>query len=253
MERARGPFPERVLLIGNSRWHWAALGDGALASWHQPPPLAPHLEQGWPELAAWAAVGTVPQGLGLPPERQLRIERVPLRRAPAWLGIDRALAGWWAWRCQRGGGVLVADAGTALSLTRVDAEGCFAGGRISAGLGLQLRALGSGTALLPHLEAGAQLNPLPPWPEATAEAMASGCLRACGAAIAGAWAELVQEGSGRQGSSPELQRWQLWLTGGDAEALAPELERLGIPFRWAPDLGLEALAELAGLRPERGP
>ena len=40
-----------------------------------------------------------------------------------------ALAGWQAWR-RRGGAVLVADAGTGVSLSRVDRSGAFAGGRL---------------------------------------------------------------------------------------------------------------------------
>jgi type III pantothenate kinase len=240
--------PERVLLIGNSRWHWAALREGELVGWHDQPQGDGGPESSWPGLLAWAAVGPAGPGLGLPPERELRIEQVPLRQAPAWLGIDRALAGWWAWR-QQGGGVLVADAGTALSLTRVDAAGCFVGGRISAGLALQLQALGSGTAQLPALATGELWGSLPSWPEPTAQAMARGCLQACVGAIARAWEELAQELAVEE----EAQPWQLWLTGGDAELLAPELNRLGLAFRWAPDLCLEALAELAGLRPDRDP
>jgi pantothenate kinase type III len=65
---------------------------------------------------------------------RLRVEDVPLAGAPSWLGIDRALAGWEAWR-QTGGPVLVVDAGTVLSLTRVDGEGRFQGGRLMAGAG----------------------------------------------------------------------------------------------------------------------
>jgi type III pantothenate kinase len=129
-----------------------------------------------------------------------------------------------------------------LSLTRVDGGGRFAGGRLSAGLGLQLWALAGGTAQLPALAPPSEAAPAPPlWPAATAEAMARGCRQACAAAIAQGWADL-------EGPGP----WALWLTGGDGAALAPELQRLGLPARWAPDLCLEALAALVGLRPEPG-
>jgi len=234
-----GQAPERVLLVGNSRWHWADSGTGALRCWHAPPPQTRPLE-GWPGLRAWARVGAVGPPLHLPADRELRLADVPLGQAPPWLGIDRALAGWAAWRCQRAG-VLVADAGTALSLTRVDGAGVFRGGRISAGLALQLRGLGQSTALLPSLEPGSLEVSLDPWPQATAAAMGLGCLQACAGAIAEAWAEVACDGLGAG------QPWTLWLTGGDGPALAPLLEQRGLAFRWAPDLCLEALAELAGL------
>jgi type III pantothenate kinase len=176
--------------------------------------------------------------LSLPADRELRLEDVPLRQAPSWLGIDRALAGWAAWRRQATG-VLVADAGTALSLTRVDGAGVFRGGRISAGLALQLRALGQSTALLPSLEAGGLEVSRDPWPQPTAAAMGWGCLQACAGAIAEAWADVACDGLGAEES------WALWLTGGDGPALAPLLEQRGLTFHWAPDLCLEALAALA--------
>ena len=60
------------------------------------------------------------------PQRVLTSD-VPLAQLPPALGVDRALAAWAAWQQQRQP-VLVADAGTALSLTLVDAAGCFQGG-----------------------------------------------------------------------------------------------------------------------------
>ena len=124
----------QLLLVGNSRWHWAERSPSGLRCWDTASPEPP-----WsvPPLRAWAAVGSVSAALALPEERRLPLAQVPLAGAPAWLGIDRALAGWWAWRQQQGP-VLVADAGTSLSLTLVDAQGMFAGGRLSAGLALQL-------------------------------------------------------------------------------------------------------------------
>ena len=69
------------------------------------------------------------------------------------------------------------DAGTSLSLTLVDAQGAFAGGRLSAGLALQLRSLHQGTAQLPQIDGAGRA--LPPWPKETAAAMEVGCLQAC--------------------------------------------------------------------------
>jgi len=184
-------------------------------------------------LLGWAAVGAVPESARLPAEARLQLAEVPLEGAPPWLGIDRALAGWWGWRLAAGP-VLVADAGTVLSFTRVDREGRFAGGRLQAGVALQLRAMAGGTAHLPAFEAPAlRAEPAPQWPHDTASAMHSGVLRGLAAAIAAA----AQEAKRQQPAC------RLLLTGGDGVALASLLDpALGLEHR--PHLCLEALAAL---------
>jgi type III pantothenate kinase len=209
-------------------------------------------------LLAWAAVGPVPPELALPPEHRLTLAAVPLLDMPAWLGIDRALAGWAAWQRQQGrlapqgrpggegqcdgrdGAVLVADAGTALSLTRVAGSGAFAGGRLLAGAGLQLAALAGATALLPQQGLPDPATRLDLWPSATGAAMASGCLWGLAHAIAGACRQ----------HDPEPPPG-LWLTGGDGPRLAPLLQELGQPFELVPDLALEALDALSAARLSR--
>jgi type III pantothenate kinase len=212
-------------LIGNSRWHWAEAGPDGVFSWSAPPPLELQALELQPK--AWAAVGVLPAKLCLDPQRRVRLSDVPLISAPPWLGLDRALAGWQA--RERGGcGALVADAGTALSLTRVSAAGEFAGGRLLAGASLQLQALASGTAALPQLPVPPEL-PADPWPQTTASAMAAGVLRGLAAVIDQAWRE----------ARAEDPACRLWLTGGDAPALAT---LLGVEA--SPQLALEALVAL---------
>nr|WP_256438932.1 type III pantothenate kinase [Synechococcus sp. CCY 9618] len=164
------------------------------------------------------------------------------------MGIDRALAGWWAAR-EVGGAVLVADAGTVLSLTRVDCRGRFAGGRLMAGAGLQLAAMGAGTEALPSLAglAGAGLSGAgegEPWPLDTAEAMGRG--------VAEGLAATVLEAA-RQVRALE-PGCRIVLTGGDGPALLPLLRRSpelgGDGLLDRPDLCLEALV---ALRPDPGP
>jgi type III pantothenate kinase len=236
----------RLLLVGNSRWHWAERSGSRLRVWHEPAggvDLAAAAAAAQ-QLEAWACVGHLPPGLALPPLFRVELQRVPLREAPAWLGVDRALAGWWAWQHQ-GQAVLVADAGTCLSLTRVDGRGAFQGGRLSAGLGLQLRALGQGTVQLPEGLAAADAgvgnasgdNLDPDWPQPTPAAMRQGCLRACAATVLQGWRDALADG--RQ--APR----SLWLTGGDGPALLPLLRQQGLEPLLAPDLALEALAALA--------
>lgn len=222
----------RWLLVGNSRWHWAEASPAGLRGWSTPPPPGPPHAPADSDLQplAWAAVGPTAAGVWLDPARRLQLADVPLAAAPPWLGLDRALAGWQAQRLS-GCGVLVADAGTALSLTRVSAGGAFAGGRLQAGAALQLRALASGTTALPALPLPPRL-PADPWPAPTTEAMAAGVLRGLAAVIAQAWQEA-------RADDPACR---LWLTGGDGPALAALLGVEATPL-----LALEALAALRPL------
>lgn len=217
------------LLVGNSRWHWATGRPGSLHCWSTAPG-----EEKPSELTGWAAVG--PVSAALPLERRVLTGEVPLGELPPWLGVDRALGGWWAWR-QSGGPVLVADAGTALSLTRVSANGCFSGGWLMAGAALQLRALGAGTAGLPGLEPPLAL-PQQRWPSPTAAAMTAGVLWGLAAGVALAAREAVAE-------SP---RCRIWLTGGDGELLLPLVRELlmesALEVQLAPGLVIEGLAVL---------
>lgn len=186
-------------------------------------------------LVAWAAVGQVPASAQLPLEQRLHLKDVPLLEQPGWLGVDRALVAWRAW-CLAAGPVLVADGGTALSLTLVTGEGRFAGGRLLAGAALQLRALAAATAELPGLDLPLEL-PLDLWPHSTPEAIAAGVLRGLAAALAAAGREA-------QTSCPGCT---FWLTGGDGPLLKPLLRQLlvsSMPLQLAPDLALEALAAL---------
>lgn len=222
--------PQQCLLIGNSRWHWA---DRAHASrWlfrHTDPPVEPLPETSIPD--RWAAVGKIPAALSQHADQQLLLDQVPLKDAPPWLGIDRALAGWGAWLRSGGGeGVCVVDAGTVLSLTRVTAAGCFGGGWLCAGLRLQLQAMGEGTAALPALRPDVPcIDPSPTFPAETASAMAQGVLQSLLGLIHGA--QLRCPGT-------------VWLCGGDAPLLLPELVARGVDVQHTPDLVMETFVDL---------
>ena len=234
------------LLIGNSRWHWACQGLDGWRTWHAPPgfgiggaPLAALRKDGL-KLAGWAAVGPVPDQMDLDRAARMGVGDIPLQAMPPWLGVDRALVGWRAWQLS-GAPVLVADAGTALSLTRVDAAGQFVGGRLMAGAALQLRALAEDTAQLPQARVpDGMADGL--WPTETEAAMGSGVLWGMAGAIALAAQQVWAE-------QPDCQ---IWLTGGDGAHLERLLAgwlgraRSGLEGRlqWAPDLALEALAAL---------
>ena len=227
----------RWLLIGNSRWHWAALApDQSLQLWHTSAAAGVKQLQQAPD--SWAAVGPVPTELERWQPQRLLTSDVPLANLPPTLGVDRALAAWGAWQqCRQP--VLVADAGTALSLTLVDAAGCFLGGRLMAGGRLQLEALHQGTADLPQLEPVEAAGPL--WATQTSEAMASGVARGLAAAIALAFHDRPQ---------PQWP-WQLWITGGDAPVLKPLLQAQGLQPLHDEGLALAALVALS--RPAQDP
>ena len=250
------PGAAHWLLIGNSRWHWASQGLDGWRTWDAQPgfgfegaPLVGLRNDGL-QLAGWAAVGPIPDQVDLEGSARIGLADIPLQAMPPWLGVDRALVGWRAWQLS-GLPVLVVDAGTALSLTRVDAGGQFVGGRLMAGAALQLRALAEGTAQLPQARipnGPADAMPDGPWPMAaglwpkeTEAAIGSGVLWGMAGAIALAAQQVWSE-------QPDCQ---IWITGGDGAQLEPLLagwlgSRSGLEGRLqrAPDLALEALAAL---------
>jgi type III pantothenate kinase len=227
---------ERLLLIGNSRWHWG-VGDHF---WHCSP--AQGLEQFLQQPPQrWAAVGAVPKELEAWNQSQIVVEMVPLKNQAIGLGIDRALVGWGAWQ-RSAGAVLVADAGTALSLTLVDSGGAFCGGRIMAGAALQLHSLNQATNALPEvllpevfLPEGDPLKPTEIWPQNTKAAMSVGVMQGLAAALCRSYSQMPLLFSGAK----------LWLTGGDAELLQPLLIEAGLQPRLALNLALEALGGLS--------
>lgn len=81
--------------------------------------------------------------------------RLPIKveyATPGTLGADRLAAALGAWKRNPGKTVLVADAGTALTLDLLTADGVYRGGNISAGLAMRLRALHEFTSRLPLTE-----------------------------------------------------------------------------------------------------
>lgn len=222
---------KRLLLIGNSRWHWGE--DDHF--WHCSP--AQGLEQFLQQPPQrWAAVGAVPKELEAWNQSQVMVEMVPLKNQAIGLGIDRALVGWGAWQ-RSAGAVLVADAGTALSLTLVDSGGAFCGGRIMAGAALQLHSLNQATTALPEviLPEVDRLKITEIWPQNTLGAMSVGVLHGLAAALCSSYSQMPLLLSGAK----------LWLTGGDAELLQPLLIKAGLQPRLALNLALEALGRLS--------
>jgi len=253
-----------VLLVGNSRLHWG-LGTPQNSG---PGPLLRHWHGNWPPwplqpaTMRWAAVGLIPPSLEArlgPWPPPVETCQVPLANCPAHVGVDRALGAWQAAGCSAGGGVLVVDAGTALTMTAVTANGNFAGGRILPGVALQLESLHQGTASLPSVpppQAGAwptmpRRNPAEAGFLATdtVTAMVDGVIHGLTTAVASTITTLAGAGVIRE----------CWLTGGDAPFLQDSIRRQlaggqaparTLPLHDDPDLVLKGLLRLQG-RAER--
>ncbi len=222
------------LLIGNSRWHWAKATTEGWKFSHTPPSRN-LLRSKKNLLVAWAAVGNLPLELNLDPAIQMEVKKVPIKMMPSWLGIDRALGAWGALqrlnKCdQQSPGVLIADAGTVLSITRVSSDGAFAGGQLVGGLRLQLSSMELGTQNL--VDPGFQEVDNDAFPFDTAEAMRQGSFRALIGMLIDAQAE---------------SRLPLWLCGGDSGVLFKELRRRGLEVAHFPDLVLEGMVDLYDL------
>ena len=224
---------DRALLIGNSRWHWAQRCEEGVRVDHGDPD--PGRIGADPPI--WAAVGPVPDQLRAHQDRRIRLDDVPLPKAPPWLGVDRALGAWMAWRCSQdrqldcSRGLLLVDAGTVLSLSRVGPDGCFAGGQLLPGFRLQLKAMAEGTVGLPSLLEQPSLDvPQEMFPTQTVAAMQRGVLQAMLATIAVA----QQHAQGL-----------LWICGGDAPLLQTHWTGATELLQLQGDLQLEALLDLA--------
>lgn len=129
-------------------------------------------------------------------------------RDPAQLGTDR-WAALVAARAESRANQLVVNAGTALTVDALRADGLFAGGLIVPGPALMRRALGAGTAQL-RLTNGV----FDPLPRSTPDAITTGSVQAEVGAI-----ERMHEAMAAAGFAPE----RIVLSGGAAPELAPHL------------------------------
>ncbi|MGB2796320.1 MAG: type III pantothenate kinase [Phycisphaerae bacterium] len=138
---------------------------------------------------------------------------IPIRAevdAPESVGVDRLLAALAAHR-RAEGACIVVDAGAAVTVDAVSANGAFQGGAIFPGLEMIARALAEGTALLPKVGLPSEA---PLVGKNTREAISAGLVHGVTGAVA-ALVEGARETVGREAA--------ILLTGGDAAFLAPHL------------------------------
>ena len=141
---------------------------------------------------------------------------VPLRNAyatPHTLGADRLAAAVGAAGLRPGQTTLIVDAGTALKIDLVTADGTYHGGSIGPGLNMRLRALHSFTGRLPLLALPAPDATIPFVGDSTTGSLLSGVVNGAVAEISGFIAHYQQHDPGVG----------VLLTGGDAAFLAARL------------------------------
>ena len=162
---------------------------------------------------------------------------VPLRNAyatPQTLGADRLAAAVGAASLRPGQATLVLDAGTALKLDLITADGTYHGGSIAPGLRMRLQALHTFTGRLPLLELPAPGAAVQLIGDSTASCLLSGVLRGTAAEVRGLVAEYQQQ-------YPSLG---VLLTGGDAPYLAAALTPLAGRIFAVPELVLLGLDKI---------
>lgn len=262
LPRAHGS-PWLALAIGNSRLHWAYwVGEQLSAAWDTSHLTAAQVSgliaQDFnfatclPD-ADQAAVGVSPTSMASPVElwiasvvpRQsdlwlsypgvhlIQLAQIPLQGLYPTLGIDRALATYGA-VTTLGAPVLVIDAGTALTVTGIDASQHLVGGAILPGIRLQLQSLNQKTAALPQVNLE-QTQTIPRWATDTEAAIASGILHTLVAGIQSFVSHWWQQFPG------SIVLW----TGGDAELLQAYLRQengaMAEHMQWDPHLILRGM------------
>lgn len=136
---------------------------------------------------------------------------------PNRVGVDRLAAAAAAHRLTpTGQATIIIDAGTALTIDAVNAEGTFLGGAIAPGLQLGLQALSSGTSLLPRIELD---TTTPLLGKTTVAGLRSGALHGSAALIEGICARIIAELD-----CPAT----VFLTGGDGPLLHPLIAGIDI-------------------------
>ena len=224
---------KNYLMIGNTRWHWASKIEGTWKYFHTCPNPSDFINKDYSQLS-WASVGHIPKTIQLCPSKKINLKDIPLINLPSNLGIDRALASWSAFKKQSSlknieKDLIVIDAGTILSVTKITKKGEFAGGELISGLKLQLSSMANGAL---NLEAPI-INTIPKetFQYETKNAMIKGAING----LLGLILEIFEE-----------TKLPMWLCGGDAPIIFNELKNKNenIDINYSPNLVLEGMIDI---------
>ena len=222
---------ENYLMIGNTRWHWASKIKEEWKYFHTAPNPIEFKDKDYSQLS-WASVGPIPKNFQLCPSREIKLDNVPLTNLPSNLGIDRALASWSAFKKNsslksKEKDLIIIDAGTILSVTKITNKGEFAGGQLLSGLRLQLSSMANGALNLelPTIEK----IPKDTFQHETNNAMIKGSINC----LTGLILQIFEE-----------SKLPIWLCGGDAPIILNELKNKDIHINHYPNLVLEGMIDI---------
>ena len=222
---------KNYLMIGNTRWHWASKIKKTWKYFHTSPNPIEFKDKDYSQLT-WASVGPVPENIKLNPSKKIILHDVPLKNLPSNLGIDRALASWSAFKKHSSSkrqeqDLIVIDAGTILSVTKITCKGEFAGGQLISGFSLQLSSMAKGalnlkTPVVKKIPTGL-------FQFETHNAMIRGSING----LIGLILKVFEE-----------TKLPIWICGGDAPIILNELKNKNIDIHHCPNLVLEGMIDI---------
>jgi len=222
---------ENYLMIGNTRWHWASKIKKSWKYFHTSPSPIEFNDKDYSRVT-WASVGPVPKSIKLCPSKNIILDDIPLTNLPSNLGIDRALAAWSAFqkhsslKCKEQD-LIIIDAGTILSVTKITSRGEFAGGQLISGLSLQLSSMANGAF---NLETPiVKKIPTEIFQFETSNAMIRGSMNG----LIGLILKIHEEA-----------KLPIWMCGGDAPVILNELKDKNIEVHHFPNLVLEGMIDI---------
>ena len=222
---------ENYLMIGNTRWHWASKIKKIWKYFHTSPNPIEFQDKDYSQVT-WASVGPVPENIKLCPSKNIILDDIPLINLPSNLGIDRALASWSAFQKHsslknKEKDLIIIDAGTILSVTKITSKGEFAGGQLISGLRLQLSSMANGAL---NLETPIVENiPTETFQYETNNAMIRGSING----LIGLILTIYEE-----------TNVPIWMCGGDAPVLLNKLKNKNIEVNHFPNLVLEGMIDV---------
>ena len=222
---------ENYLMIGNTRWHWASKIKENWKYFHTSPNPIEFQDKDYSQVT-WAAVGPIPKNIKLCPSKNIILDDIPLINLPSNLGIDRALASWSAFQKHsslksKEKDLIIIDAGTILSVTKITSKGEFAGGQLISGFNLQLSSMAKGAL---NLETPIVKSiPTEIFQYETNNAMIRGSING----LIGLISSIYEE-----------TKLPIWMCGGDAPILLNELKDKSIELTHVPNLVLEGMIDI---------